>query len=183
LQAWYGGEHAGTAVADVLFGDYNPGGKLPVTFYAGTAQLPDYEDYRMAGRTYRYFSGKPLYPFGYGLSYSSFKYSDLQVKDGAGEVTVSFLLKNTGKRNGDEVAQVYVRIPDAGGIVPLKELKGFRRVPLKSGESRRVEIKLNKEQLRYWDVEKGQFVVPRGAFDIMVGASSKDIRLQTVIDL
>ena len=103
--------------------------------------------------------------------------------DGGGEVTVSFRLKNTGKRNGDEVAQVYVRIPETGGIVPLKELKGFRRVPLKSGESRRVEIKLNKEQLRYWDVEKGQFVVPRGAFDIMVGASSKDIRLQTVIDL
>ena len=98
-------------------------------------------------------------------------------------LTVSFRLKNTGKRNGDEVAQVYVRIPETGGIVPLKELKGFRRVPLKSGESRRVEIKLNKEQLRYWDVEKGQFVVPKGAFDVMVGASSKDIRLQTVIDL
>ena len=107
----------------------------------------------------------------------------MKVKDCADTVTVSFRLKNTGKRKGDEVAQVYVRIPETGGIVPIKELKGFQRVSLKSGESRVVEIKLDKEQLRYWDVEKGQFVVPRGAFDIMVGASSKDIRLQTVIDL
>ena len=147
-------------------------------------ELPPFDDYDITkGRTYKYFKGDVLYPFGYGLSYSSFTYSDLQVKDGVGEVTVSFRLKNIGKRNGDEVAQVYVRIPETGGIVPMKELKGFRRVPLKSGESRRVEIKLNKEQLRYWDVEKGQFVVPKGAFDVMVGASSKDIRLQTVIDL
>ena len=184
LQAWYPGQQGGTAVAEVLFGDYNPAGRLPLTYYKSLDELPPFDDYDITkGRTYKYFKGDVLYPFGYGLSYSSFKYSDLQVKDGAGEVTVSFLLKNTGKRNGDEVAQVYVRIPETGGIVPLKELKGFRRVPLKSGESRRVEIKLSKEQLRYWDVEKGQFVVPKGAFDIMVGASSKDIRLQTVIDL
>jgi beta-glucosidase (gentiobiase) len=184
VNAWYPGEQGGTAVAEVLFGDYNPAGRLPLTYYKSLDELPPFDDYDITkGRTYKYFKGDVLYPFGYGLSYSSFKYSDLQVKDGAGEVTVSFLLKNTGKRNGDEVAQVYVRIPETGGIVPMKELKGFRRVPLKSGESRRVEIKLDKEQLRYWDVEKGQFVVPKGAFDVMVGASSKDIRLQTVIDL
>lgn len=184
VNAWYPGEQGGTAVAEVLFGDYNPAGRLPLTYYKSLDELPPFDDYDITkGRTYKYFKGDVLYPFGYGLSYSSFKYSDLQVKNGAGEVTVSFLLKNTGKRNGDKVAQVYVRIPETGGIVPLKELKGFRRVPLKSGESRRVEIKLSKEQLRYWDVEKGQFVVPKGAFDIMVGASSKDIRLQTVIDL
>lgn len=184
LQAWYPGQQGGKAVAEVLFGDYNPAGRLPLTYYKSLDELPPFDDYDITkGRTYKYFKGDVLYPFGYGLSYSSFTYSDLQVKDGVGEVTVSFRLKNTGKRNGDEVAQVYVRIPETGGIVPLKELKGFRRVPLKSGESRRVEIKLNKEQLRYWDVEKGQFVVPKGAFDVMVGASSKDIRLQTVIDL
>ena len=184
VNAWYPGEQGGTAVAEVLFGDYNPAGRLPLTYYKSLDELPPFDDYDITkGRTYKYFKGDVLYPFGYGLSYSSFTYSDLQVKDGVGEVTVSFRLKNTGKRNGDEVAQVYVRIPETGGIVPLKELKGFRRVPLKSGESRRVEIKLNKEQLRYWDVEKGQFVVPKGAFDVMVGASSKDIRLQTVIDL
>ena len=96
---------------------------------------------------------------------------------------ISFRLKNTGKRKGDEVVQVYVRIPETGGIVPIKELKGFQRVSLKSGESRVVEIKLDKEQLRYWDTGLGQFIVPQGAFDIMVGASSKDIRLQTVINL
>lgn len=184
VNAWYPGEQGGTAVAEVLFGDYNPAGRLPLTYYKSLDELPPFDDYDITkGRTYKYFKGDVLYPFGYGLSYSSFKYSDLQVKDGVGEVTVSFRLKNTGKRNGDEVAQVYVRIPETGGIVPLKELKGFCRVPLKSGESRRVEIKLDKEQLRYWDVEKGQFVVPKGAFDVMVGASSKDIRLQTVIDL
>ena len=184
LQAWYPGQQGGKAVAEVLFGDYNPAGRLPLTYYKSLDELPPFDDYDITkGRTYKYFKGDVLYPFGYGLSYSSFKYSDLKVKDSTDKVTVSFRLKNTGRRKGDEVAQVYVRIPETGGIVPLKELKGFRRVPLKSGESRRVEIKLNKEQLRYWDVEKGQFVVPRGAFDIMVGASSKDIRLQTVIDL
>ena len=123
------------------------------------------------------------YPFGYGLSYSAFKYSDLRVKYSANKVTVSFRLKNTGKRKGDEVAQVYVRIPETGSIVPIKELKGFQRVPLKPGESRLVEIELDKEQLRYWDTAKEQFIVPTGAFDIMVGASSKDIRLQTIINL
>ena len=184
VNAWYPGEQGGTAVAEVLFGDYNPAGRLPLTYYKSLDELPPFDDYDITkGRTYKYFKGEVLYPFGYGLSYSSFKYSDLRVKDEAYEVAVSFRLKNTGKRNGDEVTQVYVRIPETGGIVPVKELKGFRRVPLKSGESRRVEIRLNKEQLRYWDVGKGQFVVPKGTFDIMVGASSKDIRLQTVIDL
>ena len=107
----------------------------------------------------------------------------MKVKDSADKVTVSFRLKNTGKRKGDEVAQVYVRIPETGGIVPIKELKGFRRVPLKPGESRLVEIELDKEQLRYWDTAKEQFIVPAGVFDIMVGASSKDIRLQTTVNL
>ena len=184
LVNWLPGQEGGPATADVLFGDYNPAGRLPLTYYKSLDELPPFDDYDITkGRTYKYFKGEVLYPFGYGLSYSSFKYSDLRVKDEADEVAVSFRLKNTGKRNGDEVTQVYVRIPETGGIVPVKELKGFRRVPLKSGESRRVEIRLNKEQLRYWDVGKGQFVVPKGTFDIMVGASSKDIRLQTVIDL
>lgn len=96
---------------------------------------------------------------------------------------MSFRLKNTGRRKGDEVAQVYVRIPETGGIVPIKELKGFRRVPLEPGESRAIDIELDKEQLRYWDTTKEQFILPAGTFDIMVGASSKDIRLQTIIKL
>ena len=184
VNAWYPGEQGGTAVADVLFGDYNPAGRLPLTYYKSLDELPAFDDYDITkGRTYKYFKGDVLYPFGYGLSYSSFKYSDLKVKDGANTVSVSFRLKNTGKRKGDEVAQVYVRIPETGGVVPIKELKGFRRIPLKSGESRVVEIELDKEQLRYWDAGLGRFIVPQGAFDIMVGASSKDIRLQTVINL
>ena len=184
VNAWYPGEQGGTAVADVLFGDYNLAGRLPLTYYKSLDELPPFDDYDITkGRTYKYFKGDVLYPFGYGLSYSSFKYSDLKVKDSADKVTVSFRLKNTGKRKGDEVAQVYVRIPETGGIVPIKELKGFRRVPLKPGESRLVEIELDKEQLRYWDTAKEQFIVPTGAFDIMVGASSKDIRLQTIINL
>lgn len=130
-----------------------------------------------------FFKGDVLYPFGYGLSYSSFKYSDLKVKDSTDKVTVSFRLKNTGRRKGDEVAQVYVRIPETGGIVPIKELKGFRRVPLEPGESRAIDIELDKEQLRYWDTTKEQFILPAGTFDVMVGASSKDIRLQTIIKL
>ena len=184
VNAWYPGEQGGTAVADVLFGDYNPAGRLPLTYYKSLDELPAFDDYDITkGRTYKYFKGDVLYPFGYGLSYSSFRYSDLKVKDGANTVSVFFRLKNTGKRKGDEVAQVYVRIPETGGVVPIKELKGFRRIPLKSGESRVVEIELDKEQLRYWDAGLGLFIVPQGAFDIMVGAYSKDIRLQTVINL
>ena len=184
VNAWYPGEQGGTAVADVLFGDYNPAGRLPLTYYKSLDELPPFDDYDITkGRTYKYFKGDVLYPFGYGLSYSSFKYSDLKVKDSTDKVTVSFRLKNTGRRKGDEVAQVYVRIPETGGIVPIKELKGFRRVPLEPGESRAIDIELDKEQLRYWDTTKEQFILPAGTFDIMVGASSKDIRLQTIIKL
>ena len=184
VNAWYPGEQGGTAVADVLFGDYNPAGRLPLTYYKSLDELPPFDDYDITkGRTYKYFKGDVLYPFGYGLSYSSFKYSDLKVKDSTDKVTVSFRLKNTGRRKGDEVAQVYVRIPETGGIVPIKELKGFRRVPLEPGESRAIDIELDKEQLRYWDTTKEQFILPAGTFDVMVGASSKDIRLQTIIKL
>ena len=184
VNAWYPGEQGGTAVADVLFGDYNPAGRLPLTYYKSLDELPPFDDYDITkGRTYKYFKGDVLYPFGFGLSYSSFKYSDLKVKDSTDKVTVSFRLKNTGRRKGDEVAQVYVRIPETGGIVPIKELKGFRRVPLEPGESRAIDIELDKEQLRYWDTTKEQFILPAGTFDVMVGASSKDIRLQTIIKL
>ena len=184
VNAWYPGEQGGTAVTDVLFGDYNPAGRLPLTYYKSLDELPPFDDYDITkGRTYKYFKGDVLYPFGYGLSYSSFKYSDLKVKDSTDKVTVSFRLKNTGRRKGDEVAQVYVRIPETGGIVPIKELKGFRRVPLEPGESRAIDIELDKEQLRYWDTTKEQFILPAGTFDVMVGASSKDIRLQTIIKL
>lgn len=179
VNAWYPGESGGKAVAEVLFGDYNPGGRLPLTYYRSLEELPPFDDYDITkGRTYKYFKGDVLYPFGYGLSYSSFKYSNLQVTDAEEEVSVSFRLKNTGKYAGDEVTQVYVKLPEREEVMPLKELKGFERVSLKSGESRQVTIRLRKDLLRYWDEAKGQFIYPSGDYNIMVGASSADIRLQ-----
>lgn len=184
VNAWYPGEQGGTAVAEVLFGDYNPGGRLPLTYYKSLDELPAFDDYDITkGRTYKYFKDDVLYPFGYGLSYTTFKYSDLQVSDGEEEVTLSFRLKNTGKRTGDEVAQVYVKLPGRDEIMPIKELKGFERVSLKSGESRMVQIKLRKDLLRYWDEAEGKFVYPSGNYNMMVGASSADIRLQRDVSI
>lgn len=182
VNAWYPGESGGKAVAEVLFGDYNPGGRLPLTYYKSLDELPPFDDYDITkGRTYKYFKGDVLYPFGYGLSYTSFKYSNLQVEDGEDEINVSFQLKNTGKCAGDEVAQVYVKLPERNEVMPVKELKGFERVSLKGGESKKVTIKLRKDLLRYWDEEQSQFVHPSGDYMIMLGASSADIRLQKIV--
>lgn len=182
VNAWYPGESGGKAVAEVLFGDYNPGGRLPLTYYKSLADLPAFDDYDITkGRTYQYFKGEVLYPFGYGLSYTTFKYSNLQLKDGQDEVSVSFRLKNTGKYTGDEVAQVYVQLPARNEIMPIKELKGFRRVTLQKGEAQEVTIKLRKDLLRYWDESQGKFVYPSGNYTIMVGASSADIRLRQLL--
>lgn len=179
VNAWYPGESGGKAVAEVLFGDYNPGGRLPLTYYKSLDELPAFDDYDITkGRTYQYFRGDVLYPFGYGLSYTTFKYTDLQVTDEAEELNVTFRLKNTGRYAGDEVAQVYVKLPARNEVMPLKELKGFQRVSLNSGESRKVTIKLRKDLLRYWDEAKEAFVHPTGEYTIMVGSSSEDIRLQ-----
>lgn len=184
VNAWYPGERGGTAVADVLFGDYNPAGRLPLTYYKGLEEIPPFDDYDITkGRTYQYFKGDVLYPFGYGLSYTSFRYSNLQVQDGEEEITVSFLLQNSGKQAGDEVAQLYVQLPNRDEIMPAKELKGFRRVSLKRGEKRKVEIKVRKDLLRYWDTDKGAFVYPSGTYTILVGASSTNIRLTKKADV
>ena len=184
VNAWYPGESGGKAVAEVLFGDYNPGGRLPLTYYRSLDELPPFDDYDITkGRTYKYFKGDVLYPFGYGLSYTTFKYSNLQVADGEEEINVSFQLKNSGKYAGDEVAQVYVKLPERDEIMPIKELKGFERVTLKSGENKKVTLKLRKDLLRYWDEAKDKFVCPSGDYTIMVGASSADIRLQKVVSV
>lgn len=184
VNAWYPGESGGKAVAEVLFGDYNPGGRLPLTYYKSLDELPPFDDYDITkGRTYKYFKGDVLYPFGYGLSYTSFKYSNLQVEDGEDEINVSFQLKNTGKCAGDEVAQVYVKLSERNEVMPVKELKGFERVSLKGGESKKVTIKLRKDLLRYWDEEQSQFVHPSGDYMIMLGASSADIRLQKIVPI
>ncbi|GAA4506080.1 glycoside hydrolase family 3 protein [Hymenobacter ginsengisoli] len=154
LNTWYGGQAAGTALADVLFGDYNPAGRLPVTFYKSETQLPAFDNYSMAGRTYRYFSGEPLFPFGFGLSYTTFKYSGLQVlsKPVTGQpVRVSVQVQNTGPRAGEEVVQLYVRHPGATGRVARHALEGFRRISLQAGEKKTVQFTLTPRQLSRLD--------------------------------
>jgi beta-glucosidase len=174
VQAWYPGQAAGTAVADVLLGKYNPAGRLPVTFYRATADLPAFDDYRMAGRTYRYFSGKPLYPFGHGLSYTKFKYAKLRVTHlGDAGLKVSVDVTNTGKRDGDEVVQIYATPPAAR---EREALCGFARITLARGETKTVTIGVPATELRRWSVEKKDFAVPRGTWRIAAGASSADLR-------
>ena len=184
LDAWYPGEQGGTAVAEVLFGDYNPAGRLPLTFYNSMSDLPAFDDYDIAkGRTYQYFQGKPLYPFGHGLSYTRFTYNSLKMKEQESNILVSFNLKNAGNRDGDEVTQLYVKLPEMDLPMPIKQLKGFQRIHLKKGKTETVTIPLEKAQLRYWDETRNKFVTPKGNYTIMVGASSEDIRLTQVIQL
>jgi len=171
LEAWYAGEEGGTAIAETLAGVNNPAGRLPVTFYAGVDQLPAFEDYSMQNRTYRYFAGKPLYPFGHGLSYSSFAYSNLKLSKTALQAGDSLVMeaevKNTSKREGGEVVQVYVSFPTAPGA-PLRALRGFERVHLAAGESKQVSFKLDPRDLSAVN-EKGDRIVSAGQYRITVG--------------
>ncbi len=185
VEAWYPGQAAGTAIADVLFGDYNPGGRLPVTFYRSVEDLPSFEDYRMAGRTYRFFKGTPLYPFGHGLSYTTFVYKDLRTSADTlpadGKITVRVDVTNSGKQTGDEVVQLYVQHLGSTVERPIRELKGYKRVALKPGETRMVELPLAAASLAYWDSGGHHWVVEPEAVRIQVGASSTDIRLEKSI--
>ena len=175
LQAWYPGQEGGTAIADILFGEVNPSGKLPVTYYKNVDQLPEVEDYNMEGHTYRFFRGEPLYPFGFGLSYTTFAYGEAKVKGKKIVIPVT----NTGDRDGTEVVQLYVRKPDdAEG--PVKTLRGFRRVDVPAGQTVEVTIPLDKETFLWWD-EKAQDMVPvRGNYELLYGGSSADEALQCV---
>jgi len=181
LQAWYPGQAGGTAVADVLLGNYNPAGRLPVTFYRATSDLPDFKDYDMAGRTYRYFEGKPLYAFGHGLSYTTFDYSNLHVVPGAGgTLGVSVDITNSGKRDGDEVVQFYATPPAAR---ENEALCGFDRVHLKAREKRTVKITVPATALRRWNTETNSYFVPTGTWTIRTGAASDDIRQELQLKL
>ena len=172
VEAWYPGQEGGTALADVLFGDYNPAGRLPVTFYKSVAQLPPFEEYGMAGRTYRYFKGEPLYPFGHGLSYTRFKYDKLKL--GAGRVKagdglrLSVDVQNVGDRAGDEVVQLYLTDVAASAPVPTRSLAGLARVRLKPGERRSISFSLAPAQMSVID-DKGRRVVEPGEFLVSVG--------------
>jgi len=181
LEGWYPGQEGGTAIADVLFGDYNPAGRLPVTFYRTVKDLPPFEEYAMKGRTYRYFTGIPLYPFGYGLSYTTFAYSALSLEKAVlhpGDSTeISFHITNTGSADGDEVVQLYLRYPESLEERPLKELKAFKRIPFKSGEKKEIAFVISPGMLARYDYEKDIQVVEPGKYGILVGSSSTDCQL------
>jgi len=184
LAAWYPGEEGGTAIADVLFGDTNPGGRLPYTVYESVEQIPPQSEYDITkGFTYMYFTGRPLFAFGHGLSYTEFRYSNLRVAPEAisaeSTATVSVEVQNIGKRTGDEVVQLYVHDVECRVKRPIKELRGFERVTLKPGERKTVTFKLPAANLAFYDVGKHDFVVEPGAFDLLLGSSSEDIRLNT----
>ena len=173
LQGWYAGQQGGTAVADVLFGDYNPAGRLPVTFYASDADLPDFGDYDMPGHTYRYFKGRPLFPFGHGLSFSKFKYRRARVKDGVMRIPV----KNASRRDGDEVVQVYIRkADDVDG--PLMSLRGFKRVNIKAGKKAVVEIPMSAENIDLFNPETGKMEAASGKYIIYYGGTSDVSRMR-----
>jgi beta-glucosidase len=184
LEGFYLGEETGTAAADVLFGDYNPGGKLPVSFPRSVGQLPIYYNAKpTARRGYLLSTTEPLFPFGFGLSYTTFKYSELQIakpKIGAGEeTTVSVNVTNTGKRSGDEIVQMYIRDEVSSVTRPNKELKGFTRISLEPGASKRVTFTVTPEKLQFYNREMKRVVEP-GKFQIMVGGSSVDLTSQTL---
>jgi beta-glucosidase len=182
LVAWYPGQRGGSAVADVLFGDVSPSGRLPITFYKESEKLPPFEDYSMEGRTYRYFAGEPLYPFGHGLSYTRFEYSDLRLNreetSADGVITASLMIKNVGARSGDEIVQLYLRATEPTVPRAKQDLRGLARVSLAAGESRRLSftIQPSRDALRY-DTGKRDFVVDPGRYEVRVGASSADIRM------
>ena len=181
LQAWYPGEQGGRAVAEVLFGDVNPGGRLPVTFYRSTADLPDFEDYSMTNRTYRYFNGKPLFAFGHGLSYTKFAYEKPKLGastiQAGGAVKISFSLKNTGDFGGDEVAQIYFRHLNSAVPQPKLALCGFARLHLEPGQAANATINIPTDRFRYWDTVKKQYVIEPGNYELLIGGASDDIRL------
>ena len=177
LQAWYPGEEGGTVLADILYGNVVPSGKLPLTFYKNVDQLPDFEDYNMKGRTYRYFQGEPLYPFGFGLSYTSFEYDDAQVKGKNLVIPVT----NTGAVDATEVVQLYVKqAEDTEG--PLKSLRGFKRVQIPAGQTVEVSLPLSEETFLAWNEEKQDMVPAKGKWELLYGGNSHDLKSLTYLN-
>ena len=179
IEAWYPGQATGTAITDIIFGDYNPSGRLPVTFYKSVDQLPAFTDYEMSNRTYRYFKGEPLYPFGFGLSYTSFQYKNLRLEQteihSGGSTSLSVEVSNIGKVKGEEVVQLYVKADKDTNVV--ETLKGFKRITLNPGETKKVEFDITPEKLERWIDEMG-FSVEPDKYILMVGSSSSENNLQ-----
>jgi beta-glucosidase len=172
IESWYAGEQGGNAIADILFGDYNPAGRLPITFYKSIEQLPDFEDYNMKNRTYRYFKEKPLFPFGFGLSYTQFEYNNLRITpnltNSNQSVQISVDVKNIGDIGGDEVIQLYISHPSVKICVPMRELKGFERIYLKDGEVKTISFKISPTQYSIVN-ENGENIIERGKILIFAG--------------
>ncbi len=183
IQAWYAGQGGAKALAEVIFGDYNPGGKLPVTFYRSNNDLPDFLDYSMKNRTYRYFTGEPQYAFGYGLSYTTFNVGDAKISAKSmkknGKVTITVPVTNTGKREGTETVQVYVKALDDAGA-PIKALKGFQKLSLKAGETQKATIELDGEAFEYYDESIDELSTKAGRYQILYGTSSLDKDLKAI---
>ncbi|WP_372754435.1 glycoside hydrolase family 3 C-terminal domain-containing protein [Labilibaculum sp.] len=179
VEAWYPGELGGAAIADVLFGDYNPSGRLPVTFYKSVKDLPPFVNYAMKGRTYRYFEGEVLYPFGYGLSYTDFNYKNISVSKSQmtaeDSLECSIEVKNDGKYKGDEVVQLYVKDVESSVVRPIKSLRGIKRISLESGETSKLTFQITHEDLEYFDVDQDKKIVEAGFFEIGIGSSSSDL--------
>jgi beta-glucosidase len=179
-------QESGHALADVLFGDFNPAGRLVHTWPTSIDQLPPMLDYDVRhGRTYMYFEGTPLYPFGFGLSYTNFRYSGLRIDSGTlsanGSIDVSVNVSNVGSRDGEEVVQLYTRLSDSKVPRPRRSLQGFQRVAIRAGETKRVSFELAAKQLAYWEQATQQYVIEAGKVELLVGASSADIRLSKTI--
>ena len=187
VEAWYPGEEGGNAVADVLFGKYNPAGRLPVTFYKSVNDLPAFNDYSMKGRTYKYFEGTPLYAFGYGLSYNSFTYAKASVNSSdftyTDTIALTVNLSNVGKLDGDEVIQVYAKQPSGINDQPIKALVAFERIHFLKGESIDVKISIPVTRLRHFDLNSNDYSVAKGTYELLIGAASDDIRLNTKITI
>jgi beta-glucosidase len=180
VECWYPGEEGGTAVADVLFGDYNPAGRLPVTFYKSINDIPPFDDYRMYGKTYRYFKGEPLFAFGYGLSFTTFEYSGISLPteppEKPGYVYINATVTNSGKLDGDEVVQVYLKQPESVAGSALQSLVAFKRIHLKKGESRQLKLEIPFREFRHFDPKAGDYATATGDYELLVGAASNDIK-------
>jgi beta-glucosidase len=190
IEAWYAGQAQGAAIADVIFGDYNPAGRLPVTFHKTVEELPHLGDYDITrGRTYWFNKNEVLYPFGHGLSYTTFEYSNLDISTNTirsseeNEWVVSVDVQNTGNVKGDEVVQLYVKDLESSVIQPIKRLREFKRITLDKGDIKTVVFKLTNEDFSYWDEKKTDWHIEPGEFEIMIGASSEDIKLRESISL
>jgi beta-glucosidase len=180
LQAWYPGESGGRAVAEVLFGDINPAGRLPITFYSATEELPAFEDYSMANRTYRYFKGTPEYAFGHGLSFTHFKYGNAKLNlnrvSAGATLKLSFTITNIGSRDGDEVPQVYFHHQNSKPSDAKEALCGFARVHLAKSETQTVSLEIPLERLRSWSTSQKRYVIEPGAYELLLGSASDDIQ-------